>query len=65
MKYQIIIDTENDEFTDRPAYEIQRILGRLSAWLLAEDKTREQLIGEQIALHDFNGNRVGTAELIK
>ena len=58
MQFIVTIDCGNDAFGHAPAYEIARILHELEKRLRLEC---QRDIPDVITLHDYNGNRVGSA----
>ena len=64
MKYKITIDMDNAAFQDDdyPGFELAKILDSLAFYFRHLFKGR---IPDITILHDDNGNKVGSAKLIK
>jgi hypothetical protein len=56
MKMQIIIEMDNDAFSDNPSFEVCRILEQLVSDMAGIPIEA----GDTRSLRDINGNRVGT-----
>ena len=63
MNLNININMDNDSFTEDPLFEVERILKQ--ALRLVDFDVEIDIEESDMYLRDSNGNKVGTAELLK